>query len=514
MPRGDLRHANRLALGIGCALLVSRPGLSGEAEFIQEAQQAQTLEDGGEKLRRTLDNWARLLARETRRLEEADVRERAVELWRRGPQPQSLGAAAAMLDLATLRLRIGPVDEAEALAREALALRERLSEPGAPELATILRTLDRALEQVRPADAEREAILLRAIEAGGIGDDYFRLSRHYQERKELARAVEVLEQGLAAEEHRSAEHGMMGVLLLELARLREGTGAKEDAEAAYRRAIDVKQRALGARHPQLVEPLGQLGEYYVEAERFAEAAPLLERALALDQAAWGDAAGCGCSCGAGLREMLEQTYLALGRQDDLDRLRTSPSVLPLSSEDPDAFAIRELRLHGKPAEALEQAERGAARARETFGPDSKELAEKLRTVGWELLVQGRDAEALERAREVVRILERSDAGPQRLAAGYFLAAQAAGGVDPIGAETAAFLRKELVLRQNLGERRRAATILQRLGTLRPPAYRDAEAVRAIEQALELWRVMADETGPEAAALRRELGVTRTVRPTP
>ncbi len=491
--------------------VAARDWAAADPSFRLAVAEAERLDDGGARLVTVLDAWADSFASRTLRLDELAYRERIAELWRAGPRARTLGAVSALHDLASVYLRVGPLERAESVLREALELRESLEDAGPPEVETLLRALDSTLERLRPDDPEREAILLRLVEAAPTTDDLHRLSRYYRARGETERAIEALGRALGREEaSASSEYAWPGVLLADLGQEREQLGQLDRAEAAYRRAIDVGERALGARHPQLVRPLTRLGGFLVEAGRYEEALPLLERAMALEVAAWGaEQAVCACACGPTLPESLERTYRALGREDDLRRLAASrPGPGTESADDDDAARVNDLRARGRFHEALEQAELDLALTRGRHGPDAPEVAERLRIVAWQLLLQGRGAEAARHAREAVRILEH-DAGttPARLADVYLLATQAVASTSVRDGEVDELLRKELDVRRSTGQRQRAAILLQQLGTRLPPADRGAEQVGALEQALELWRAMAGDDAPEAVSIRTEIALT-------
>ncbi len=460
----------------------------------------------------SLDARADSLATRTLKLDELAVRERIVDLWRTGPRSHTLDAVAALRDLAALYSRLGPLESAEELLHEAIELRESIAEPGAPEIETLLRELDRALEQLRPDDPERETILLRLSGSASTTEDLYRLGRYREERGENELAIDALDRAIAREESSSSGESRWPWLLQNaIGRAYERSGQPGRAEEAYRRAVDDAERGLGKKHPQLVQPLSRLGAFLVDAGRYADAVSLLERASELDRLAWGETeSACACACGGTLRALLETTYRALGREDALRRLPPEPPVKTASeaAQDADMERVNEMRSRGRIREALEQAELGVALTRGRSGDDSAEVAERLRVAVSLLLYQGRGAEALERARDALRILERDAETPRgQLAELYLLAGNAAASMNPRDGETDELLRKELDVRLALGHRQRAAVLLQRLGTRGAPADRGAEQLESLDRALALWREMADESVAEAVTIRTEIALT-------
>jgi tetratricopeptide (TPR) repeat protein len=462
-----------------------------------------------------LDAQADALATKTLRLEELSLRERIADLWRTSPSLHTRDAVAALRDLAALYGKLGPLERAEDVFREAIALRESIAEPGPPEIKELLRELDRVLEQLRPDDPEREAILLRLTSTDPTTEDLYRLGRYQAQRSDSERAIETFDRALEREGTGSGDDRWPWLLLGELGRAYERSDQRDKAEDAYRRAVDTAERALGTRHPQLVQPLARLGAFYVDAGRYQDALPLLERASALDRLAWGEKESvCSCSCGSSLRELLVKTYQALGKTEELGKLPPEPQAKTASeaAEDADTERVIELRSHGRIREALDQAEVAVALTRGRNRGDSPELAERLRMSASILLYQGRGAEALERIREALKILEcDADTPPGRLAELHLLASNAASSVSYRDSEVEDFMRKELDARLALGHRQRAAILLQQLATRVAPIERGPAQLESLEHALALWREMADDSTPEAVTIRTEIALTQVAQ---
>ena len=64
-------------------------------------------------------------------------------------------------------------------------------------------------------------------------------------------------------------------------------GRFDEAEPLYLRALEILEKSLGAEHPEVAVSLNNLAELYRAQGRFDEAAPLYERALAVAEAALG-----------------------------------------------------------------------------------------------------------------------------------------------------------------------------------------------------------------------------------
>jgi tetratricopeptide (TPR) repeat protein len=98
--------------------------------------------------------------------------------------------------------------------------------------------------------------------------------------------------------------------------LYQETGRYAEAEPLYERAIAIDETALGPEHPQLATDLNNLAGLYQETGRYAEAEPLFGRAIAIDEKVLGpehpDVAG-------GLNNLAE-VYRKTGRYADAEAL--------------------------------------------------------------------------------------------------------------------------------------------------------------------------------------------------
>jgi tetratricopeptide (TPR) repeat protein len=65
-----------------------------------------------------------------------------------------------------------------------------------------------------------------------------------------------------------------------LAGLYSGQGRQADAEPLYKRALAIRERALGPDHPDVAQSLNHLADLYSAQGRHAEAEPLYKRAQA------------------------------------------------------------------------------------------------------------------------------------------------------------------------------------------------------------------------------------------
>ena len=72
-----------------------------------------------------------------------------------------------------------------------------------------------------------------------------------------------------------------------LAALYADQGRYADAEPLYKRALAIREKALGPDHPDVATSLNNLAELYRDQGRYADAEPLYKRALAIYEKALG-----------------------------------------------------------------------------------------------------------------------------------------------------------------------------------------------------------------------------------
>ena len=73
----------------------------------------------------------------------------------------------------------------------------------------------------------------------------------------------------------------MARTLHNLASVYNAQGKYAEAEALYKRALEIKEKALGADHPSVAMTLNNLAVLYQGQAKYADAAGLYERALAI-----------------------------------------------------------------------------------------------------------------------------------------------------------------------------------------------------------------------------------------
>jgi tetratricopeptide (TPR) repeat protein len=135
--------------------------------------------------------------------------------------------------------------------------------------------------QPRPSPPTSQAVL---DEADRLDKQVEKL---YRERK-FGEAIPLAERTLDIREKAlGAMHPDVAESLSNLAQLYQSQGAHAKAEPLYVRALDIREKALGLMHPDVAQSLNSLGEFYSDQGAYAKAEPLLVRALDIREKALG-----------------------------------------------------------------------------------------------------------------------------------------------------------------------------------------------------------------------------------
>jgi tetratricopeptide (TPR) repeat protein len=177
-----------------------------------------------------------------------------------------------------------------------------------------------------------------------------------------------------------AAHPEVANTLSNLGNLSLDDGQYEEAVSLFKRALEIKERALGATHPSLAIELHNIGHILNQQQRYAEAIPLLERALVLHEKALGPEHPTLIVHLTGVGE----AYLGLGQaKKAIEPLERALAISEAGKREPSAVgearfalarALTAVRRERKRAVALAQA------ARESFvaaGPSAEKRLEAL-----------------------------------------------------------------------------------------------------------------------------------------
>ena len=114
------------------------------------------------------------------------------------------------------------------------------------------------------------------------------LAELYRDQGRYAEAEPLYKRALAIREKAlGPDHPDVGTSLNNLAELYRAQGRYAEAEPLYKRALAIREKALGPDHPDVGTALNNLAELYRAQGRYAEAEPLFKRALAIREKALG-----------------------------------------------------------------------------------------------------------------------------------------------------------------------------------------------------------------------------------
>lgn len=271
-------------------------GLPVAAAAVDLAEHLKGPNDPG--LATALNNYGLFLVRVNRLAEAEAALQRALRIDEAAP----LGARELARDLNNLAavLQSSQRDsEAEELYRRALGIDERTLNPGHRDIARDLNNIAALLRnQGKNPDAEplqRRAIailenLQRENPAQSTSDLASALSNFasgmHPERREEAqalyrRALELNERSFGA------DHPNVAVNLNNLAESLRTSGKYEEAESLFRRALRIDERLFGPQSPTVAIVLNNLAKVLRDTSRLDEAESLFNHALTIDQANFG-----------------------------------------------------------------------------------------------------------------------------------------------------------------------------------------------------------------------------------
>jgi non-specific serine/threonine protein kinase/serine/threonine-protein kinase len=216
--------------------------------------------------------------------------ERAVALRETLRDPDQLGVASGLVDLASVARRQGTFAQAESLYTRALAIREAALGPDHPDVAAVLNGLG-GLLFTEGKYAEAEPILKRAmaVREKALGPDapdlastvrnlgalYWAQNRYPDAESYLQRALDIYQRAYGP------EHLEVAASLNNLGAVFWTEKKYAQAEPLYVRAQQIYEKMLGPEHPDVAAILNNLGELAWAQHKYAEAEPLFRRSLGI-----------------------------------------------------------------------------------------------------------------------------------------------------------------------------------------------------------------------------------------
>ncbi|MBZ5505997.1 MAG: tetratricopeptide repeat protein [Acidobacteriia bacterium] len=203
--------------------------------------------------------------------------------------------AESLTGLSLLRVDQAKVDEAERLAKQALAIAKELPEPRAPSLARAMFALGRVLEE-RGANDEAIRLLEEAVRiqsASGentpaLSDSLNALGIAHYYKGRFAEAESVYQRSLAMDRVLYGSlHPRVAEDLVNLGEIQASFRRWSDAELYYRQALAIEQSWHGKDHPDTATCMAGIGNALTFQGRFDEAAQTLQEALAVQERIYG-----------------------------------------------------------------------------------------------------------------------------------------------------------------------------------------------------------------------------------
>ena len=122
---------------------------------------------------------------------------------------------------------------------------------------------------------ERPEDLRVATNLNNLGSSYQTEGKYTEAESLYKRALAIREKALGP------EHPSVARSLNNLAGLYRAQGRYAEAEPLYQRSLAILERILGPEHPHVAQSLNSLAAFYQAQRRYAEAEPLLKQALAI-----------------------------------------------------------------------------------------------------------------------------------------------------------------------------------------------------------------------------------------
>ena len=204
-------------------------------------------------------------------------------------------------------------------------------------------------------------------------------------------------------------------MLNDLALLYDNQGRYDEAEPLYKRALAIREKALGTDHPDVARSLNDLGSLYYQQGRYVDAEPLHKRSLAISEKALGrDHRDVATSLND-----LATLYQEQGRYSDAEPLYKRALAIrekALGPDHPDvALSLNNLaflyKTQGRYADAEPLYMRSLAVKQKALGPGHPEVALALHNLADLYSAQGRYAAAEPLLKQSLAISEQA-LGPE------------------------------------------------------------------------------------------------------
>jgi serine/threonine protein kinase/Tfp pilus assembly protein PilF len=198
--------------------------------------------------------------------------------------------ARSLNNLAGALWHRGKLVEAETMFRQALAMHKKLQGNVHPDVASSLNSLAGVVrEEGKLPEAEtlfRQALAMQTnlpgSESPNLANILNNLANTLQDEGKPVEAESILRQGLAMQKKLlGSEHPDVANSLNNLALLLQAQGKLAEAESLMRQALAMRKKLLGGEHPDVASSLSGLAQVLWAEGKLAEAEPLYREALAM-----------------------------------------------------------------------------------------------------------------------------------------------------------------------------------------------------------------------------------------
>ena len=210
---------------------------------------------------------------------------RAVAVAEQAQGPWGQLVATALDELASVYVTQGRYADTEPLFRRVIEIRERSSGLNYAVSRSLSGLATLYIAQGRFTEAE--PLLVRSLSVESNSDVMVALARLYHRQGRAAEADAQAQRAIEYYGTLSSGFANSDLAQSELAALYRDQARYAEAAALYERALAIREKNYGPEHPRVAESLNELGEVYGALGRRAGAEPMFRRALALREQALG-----------------------------------------------------------------------------------------------------------------------------------------------------------------------------------------------------------------------------------
>lgn len=365
--------------------------------------------------------------------------------------------------------------------------------------------LDRGVEQIDRNLATQPQIQADMLQT--LGRTYLELGLYDATERLLIRALRLRERV------QDPGHPDRARTLGDIGLLRYQQGKYPQAQEALLSAVAILERSPDDVAPDLAATLQTLGRTYRERGEYASAHATLERALQIQT----HVSGAASSEVAGILNSLGLLLVEIGRPEEAEVLYGQSLAIHMSSSKEDRLGLgrtlnelANVRVYlGKLEGTEEMFRRSLAILQEAYGPDHSLVGRSFNNLGNLLIELERPGEAVEVLNSALAV-QSGTLGPAHPEIAYPLASLGDAYLKQGELrESLAFYQQSVAVREKGVRDMQFDSLLAhglvRMGRIEQLIGNDAEASRAMDRALRVWKHSTAQTDPRLAPTALELG---------